>query len=55
MTIETINIGNTTNGGTGADPRTVSQKEAVKTYRQALLDITLQAPASVLWPEPPSI
>lgn len=31
------------------------QKDAIKTYRQALLDITKQDPSSVIWPELPSI
>ena len=31
------------------------QKAKVKTYRQALLDITKQDPASVTWPELPLI
>ena len=34
---------------------TTAQKDSVKSYRQALLDITLQDPASVTWPEPPLI
>lgn len=34
---------------------TTAQKDKVKTYRQALLDITKQDPASVVWPEPPLI
>lgn len=34
---------------------TTAQKDSVKKYRQALLDITLQDPTSVIWPEPPSI
>jgi len=34
---------------------TAAQKDSVKSYRQALLDITEQDPASVLWPEPPLI
>jgi hypothetical protein len=31
------------------------QKDSVKTYRQALLDITKQEPASAIWPELPLI
>lgn len=34
---------------------TTSQKDSVKKYRQALLDITKQDPSDVIWPEPPSI
>lgn len=34
---------------------TAAQKDSVKKYRQALLDITKQDPSSVIWPEPPSI
>jgi hypothetical protein len=34
---------------------TATQKEVVKTYRKALLDITQQDPSSVTWPEPPLI
>lgn len=34
---------------------TAAQKETVKTYRKALLDITQQDPSSVIWPEPPLI
>lgn len=34
---------------------TTAQKDSVKSYRQALLDITLQDPDSVIWPEPPLI
>lgn len=34
---------------------TAAQKEAVKTYRKALLDITQQEPSSVIWPKPPLI
>lgn len=32
---------------------TTEQKDSVKKYRQALLDITKQDPASAIWPEPP--
>ena len=32
-----------------------AQKDKVKTYRQALLDITQQDPVSVIWPEVPLI
>lgn len=34
---------------------TTAQKDSVKSYRQALLDITLQDPTSVVWPEVPLI
>lgn len=34
---------------------TTAQKDSVKSYRQELLDITKQDPASVIWPEPPLI
>lgn len=34
---------------------TTAQKDSVKSYRQALLDITQQDPTSVVWPEPPLI
>lgn len=34
---------------------TTAQKDSLKKYRQALLDITLQDPTSVIWPEPPLI
>jgi len=34
---------------------TTQQKDSVKKYRQALLDITKQAPSKVIWPNPPSI
>ena len=33
----------------------VSKKAKVKAYRQELLDITKQDPASVVWPTPPAI
>jgi len=32
---------------------TTAQKDLVKTYRKALLDITQQDPVSVVWPEVP--
>lgn len=31
------------------------KKSQIKTYRQALLDITKQDPTSVVWPKPPLI
>jgi len=34
---------------------TTAQKDKVKSYRKALLDITQQDPANVIWPEPPLI
>jgi len=34
---------------------TAAQKDSVKSYRKALLDITQQDPVSVAWPDPPLI
>lgn len=34
---------------------TTEQKDSIKKYRQALLDITKQDPASVIWPELPLV
>lgn len=34
---------------------TTQQKDKVKSYRKALLDITQQDPVCVIWPEPPLI